>query len=340
MKTTRKAISILLVVLLVFSCVHTVWAVEVSSQPESTVESVPPEENPPSSEPESGLELEAPEPSAVPEPDSSEEPKTTPPPVSDLYVEHFEVIDAEFGGQYVMVVPEAEDITQAFSRSHQALDIAAPAGSPVLAADEGTVTTVQGWDGSKDTEGNQSYGHMVQIQHPDGNSTLYAHLSEINVKQGQTVQRGQQIGRVGATGNADGAHLHFEVLTSKGKADPYPYLTGIELYARAPISKVESDLGGGSHYLTDYGVTRDAIVNELSAHEHDNYYLGTRYAGGDVQSPNGDTSYNGSAGMNCGGFVGYVLRKVGLDSSRAIDLIKSTGDALYFGSGKAYGRAV
>ena len=108
------------------------------------------------------------------------------------------------------------------------------------------------------------------------------------------------------------------------------------LYARDPISKVQSDLGGGTNYLTSYGVTRKAIVDELSAHEHDSYYLGTPYAGGDVQSPSGDTSYNGSAGMNCGGFVGYVLRKVGLDSSQAVNLIKSTGDALYFGSGKPY----
>ncbi|MEY8574654.1 SpaA isopeptide-forming pilin-related protein [Oscillospiraceae bacterium 21-37] len=340
MKTTQKALSILLAVLLVFTCISTAWAAEVSSQlesaVESSVESTPPEESNPSSEPESGPESETPEPSVTPEATPSQEPTTAPAPVSDPYVEHFEIIDAEFGGEYVMVAPEAEDITQEFSRSHQALDIAAPAGSPVLAADEGTVTTVQVWDGSKSTEGSQSYGHMVQVKHPDGNSTLYAHLSEINVKQGQTVQRGQQIGRVGSTGNADGAHLHFEVLTSKGKVDPYPYLTGIELYARDPISKVESDLGGGSHYLTGYGVTRQAIVDELSAHEHDSYYLGTRYAGGDVQSPNGDTSYNGSAGMNCGGFVGYVLRKVGLDSSRAIELIKGTGDANYFGSGKPY----
>lgn len=289
MKTTQKALSILLAVLLVFTCISTAWAAEVSSQlesaVESSVESTPPEESNPSSEPESGPESETPEPSVTPEATPSQEPTTAPAPVSDPYVEHFEIIDAEFGGEYVMVAPEAEDITQEFSRSHQALDIAAPAGSPVLAADEGTVTTVQVWDGSKSTEGSQSYGHMVQVKHPDGNSTLYAHLSEINVKQGQTVQRGQQIGRVGSTGNADGAHLHFEVLTSKGKVDPYPYLTGIELYARDPISKVESDLGGGSHYLTGYGVTRQAIVDELSAHEHDSYYLGTRYAGGDVQSP-------------------------------------------------------
>ena len=58
------------------------------------------------------------------------------------------------------------------------------------------------------------------------------------------------------------------------------------LYARDPLSKVQSDLGSGTNYLTSYGVTRKAIVDELSAHEHDSYYLGTQYAGGDVQSPN------------------------------------------------------
>jgi len=108
------------------------------------------------------------------------------------------------------------------------------------------------------------------------------------------------------------------------------------LYARDPISSVRADLEDGSNYLVNYGVTREDIVDELSAHEHDSYYLGTPYAGSDVQSPSGDTSYNSTVGLNCAGFVGYVLRKAGLDSSTAINLIKSTGDALYFGSGKPY----
>ena len=65
---------------------------------------------------------------------------------------------------------------------------------------------------------------MVEIRHADGNTTLYAHLSEINVQQGEKVVRGQRIGRVGSTGNATGPHLHFEVITSEGKADPADYL--------------------------------------------------------------------------------------------------------------------
>ena len=71
------------------------------------------------------------------------------------------------------------------------------------------------------------------------------------------------------------------------------------LYAQDPFNTVKSEVEGGTNYMTSVGVTRQAIVRELEAHEDDNYYLGTPYAGGDAQSPNGDTSYNsGAAGMN------------------------------------------
>lgn len=107
-------------------------------------------------------------------------------------------------------------------------------------------------------------------------------------------------------------------------------------YAREPVSKVQADLGHGTKYLSDFGVTRQAVIDELSAHEDDNFYLDTPYGGGDYQSPNGDTSYNGKAAMNCGGFVSYVLRKAGLDTTKAMNAIKSTGDPVYWGSGKQY----
>ena len=58
---------------------------------------------------------------------------------------------------------------------------------------------------------------MVQIKHGEELTTLYAHLSEINVQEGDTVVRGQRIGRIGDTGNATGAHLHFEFITSSGR---------------------------------------------------------------------------------------------------------------------------
>ena len=85
---------------------------------------------------------------------------------------------------------------------------------------------------------------------------------------------------------------------------------GPVLYAQDPFNTVKSEVEGGTSYMTSVGVTRESIVRELESHEHDSYYLGTKYVGGDAQSPNGDTSYNdGTVGMNCGGFVSYVLRK-------------------------------
>ena len=62
------------------------------------------------------------------------------------------------------------------------------------------------------------------------------------------------------------------------------------LYAQDPFTQVKNDVEGGTNYMTSVGVTRESIVRELEAHEDDNYYLGTPYAGGDAQSPNGDAS--------------------------------------------------
>ena len=94
------------------------------------------------------------------------------------------------------------------------------------------------------------------------------------------------------------------------------------LYAQDPFNTVKSEVEGGTSYMTSVGVTRQAIVRELEAHEDDNYYLGTPYAGGDAQPPNGDASYNsGTVGMNCAGFISYVLRKAGLDAETTMEII-------------------
>lgn len=103
------------------------------------------------------------------------------------------------------------------------------------------------------------------------------------------------------------------------------------------LEEQRKELEGGTHTLSGLGVTRAALLNELEAHDQDNYYLGTPYVPGDWQSPKGDTRYNGRAGMNCGGFVSYVLRKAGLRAEEAMGLIKLVpGQSLVFGSGKAY----
>ena len=108
------------------------------------------------------------------------------------------------------------------------------------------------------------------------------------------------------------------------------------LYAQDPFNTVKSEVEGGTNYMTSVGVTRESIVRELEAHEDDNYYLGTPYAGGDAQSPNGDASYNsGTAGMNCAGFISYVLRKAGLDAETTMEIMHRTPVNQY-GSGLPY----
>lgn len=254
-------------------------------------------------------------PTVTPTPTPSPQPVTNP-----IKLEHEVLTDYETGGLYLFPVPDGDEITQEYSEQHKAWDIAAVTGSAVVAAEEGTVTYVQIWDGSYDTTGMMSYGHMIQIEHPDGNTTLYAHLSEINVQQGEKVVRGQRIGRVGSTGNSTGPHLHFEVMSETGKKEnPEPVLeygvsTLLDDYTWSWVNQY-LNRPNGTKTISDYGVTRDKVVAELTSHQSDNYYLGTTYVGGDSQSPNGDTSYNyGSAGLNCAGFVSYVLCKLGLNA--------------------------
>jgi murein DD-endopeptidase MepM/ murein hydrolase activator NlpD len=94
-------------------------------------------------------------------------------------------------------------LTQGYRYDHRAVDIAAPAGTLVTAADRGVVIRA-GWN-------NQGYGRFVVIDHNIDYITLYAHLDEILVQAGMVVAQGQTIGRVGSTGNSTGPHLHFEI---------------------------------------------------------------------------------------------------------------------------------
>jgi len=96
---------------------------------------------------------------------------------------------------------------------HLGIDIAAGEGAPVYAADNGVVT-VAGWS-------NFGYGNMIQIDHGNGYSTLYAHLSNIGVGVCASVGAGQWIGAAGNTGNSQGAHLHFEVRLNGGFINPW-----------------------------------------------------------------------------------------------------------------------
>lgn len=115
------------------------------------------------------------------------------------------------------VWPTSGSITQYFRWYHTGLDIANKSGPDVLAADSGTVV-VAGWPD------NWGYGNRVMIDHGNGFVTLYAHLSAIYVKVGQTVNSGSAVGRMGNTGRSTGTHLHFEVRYNGVNQDPLSYL--------------------------------------------------------------------------------------------------------------------
>lgn len=110
---------------------------------------------------------------------------------------------------------------------HNAIDLRAATGTPVYAAEDGTVDWVQSWDGHT-TTGTQSYGNAVRIRHADYNGktlqTRYAHLSQTVVNPGDRVQAGQLIGYSGDSGNVTAPHLHFEVIWDGVRRNPLVWL--------------------------------------------------------------------------------------------------------------------
>ncbi len=96
-------------------------------------------------------------------------------------------------------------------RAHNGVDYSAPTGTPVRSVGDGVVESAGRQNG---------YGNVVQLLHSNGSSTLYAHLSRIDVQKGQRVEQGQRVGAVGATGWATGPHLHFEFRVGGQYQDP------------------------------------------------------------------------------------------------------------------------
>ena len=119
-------------------------------------------------------------------------------------------------GSGTFMWPLAGWLTQGYRYDHRALDIAAPSGTVVTAADRGVVLRA-GWN-------NQGYGFFVIIDHNIDYVTLYAHLSEVLVIEGQVVAQGQLIGKVGSTGNSTGPHLHFEIRDFGRLTNPLEHL--------------------------------------------------------------------------------------------------------------------
>ena len=125
----------------------------------------------------------------------------------------------EAGNTGRVVFPVSGRITSNFGArwgsTHYGLDVANSVGTPIVSAMDGEVI---------DSGPASGFGLWVRVQHDDGTVTVYGHINETLVEVGQRVTAGEQIATVGNRGNSTGPHLHFEVLTSRGKTDPFGWL--------------------------------------------------------------------------------------------------------------------
>lgn len=117
--------------------------------------------------------------------------------------------------------------------NHAGIDIPAPSGTNIYAAKSGVVIHA-----AKGTGSSWSYGNYVIVSHSDGTSTLYAHMSRIGCKEGQTVKQGDVVGYVGTTGRSTGNHLHFEIRSGSTRKDPVNYFKDKALYVQSSGKKV------------------------------------------------------------------------------------------------------
>ena len=106
--------------------------------------------------------------------------------------------------------------SEARARQHKGVDIAAPTGTTVFVSAEGEVLRT-GYDAG-------GYGRFIEVAHANGMSTLYAHLSRVDVSRGEHVGPGERIGLVGTTGRSTGPHLHFEVRRGGQQVNPVSIL--------------------------------------------------------------------------------------------------------------------
>jgi murein DD-endopeptidase MepM/ murein hydrolase activator NlpD len=101
---------------------------------------------------------------------------------------------------------------EAAALAHKGVDFAAPTGTGVFVAAEGTVLRT----GYQPT----GFGRFVEVRHPNGMTSLYAHLSRVDVRSGQQLYSGERVGLVGSTGYSTGPHLHFEIRRNGAHVDP------------------------------------------------------------------------------------------------------------------------
>jgi len=111
------------------------------------------------------------------------------------------------------VYPTSIGLNRGILHYYNAVDIVSSCGSPIYASADGIIIEAMGAGGY-----NYGYGNLIKIQHYNGTTTVYAHLSSLSVKEGDKVYQGDLIGKMGDTGNAECCHLHFEV---RGAQNPF-----------------------------------------------------------------------------------------------------------------------
>ena len=124
---------------------------------------------------------------------------------------------ADLCGGMLMPAAQLKQVSRGLGGGHTGLDLMAPYGSPIRAPLAGTVIFVGVWYG---------YGNMIDIRHDNGMITRYGHLSKFapGIRPGVAIDTGALLGNIGTSGQAQGAHLHFEVRIDGRVMDPKPYL--------------------------------------------------------------------------------------------------------------------
>ncbi|KKK06941.1 M23 family metallopeptidase [Micromonospora sp. HK10] len=120
-----------------------------------------------------------------------------------------------------------------WGKLHTGIDLVAAEGTPYLAIHDGTVTKA-GWFGG--------YGYTVIVQHADGSEAIYGHSSAVNVREGQQVKAGDQLGLVGNTGHSYGSHLHLEIHVNGQPLDPVPWLEDRGVDIKLQVEAIYADV--------------------------------------------------------------------------------------------------
>ncbi len=144
-------------------------------------------------------------------------------PFTDVYMEYLKSKESIPAGnsenEFIWPIDKFDRITSTFGRRwsafHEGIDIPAGRGTPIFAACNGRVTLSKFLD---------NYGNTVWIEHRENMTTRYTHASQLLVKEGEIVKKGQLIAYVGSTGNSTGNHLHFEVRYSDFPLNPLDFL--------------------------------------------------------------------------------------------------------------------